>query len=329
METTEALEDSLDTYNQEWEQFTAEDASGQPRLEFLDLMRWGIVDYARAPILYLPYPIVVEMLRRFENNSFWYQDKVVQVNEELIHHITGLPFFGDKIDLKEVGAKWAVRILTRRLVGLEASTYLSHQWAAVAAKLSEGTMYPWALWAADKFKEHCMASQMSGHNFPMPSLLTVICSVDRGRPNDIYSSVIMANALDDRRLVLVWPHLAWIERTILDFTLACTLGSTFRPKRQLVVDHPLISPMTQHHYWTINKEHFSNEPYSMAWSLPYLPRIPIPEVQRKEGTTGKEKKRKSITRESESLKRKHLQVSSKQGTSERERKRHKPKDLKG
>eukprot|EP01018_Ginkgo_biloba_P006823 Gb_38724 [translate_table: standard] len=83
------------------EQFTAKDTVDQLRLQYLDLIHSGITDYARAPVLYLPYPIVVEMLRHFENDSFWFQDKVVQVNEELIPHITGLPRFGNKIDLKE------------------------------------------------------------------------------------------------------------------------------------------------------------------------------------------------------------------------------------
>eukprot|EP01018_Ginkgo_biloba_P030367 Gb_28964 [translate_table: standard] len=190
------------------------------------------------------------------------------------------------------GDKWVARILTKRLVGIEASTYLSHQWAAVVAKLSEGTVYAWALWVADKFKDHYVASQMSGHNFPMPSLHVVLRQLNDGpkaskkMPKYIkkqwreiqwtkddqatYASVIVANVPDNKRLVPVWPHPTWIERTILDFTL------TYTP------------------------EHFSKEPYSKAWSLPDLPRIPLPELQRKEGA-----------------------ISPKQRTSEREGKRHK------
>ena len=41
------------------------------------------------------------MMYHFDNGSFWFQDTMVQVNKELIHHIIGLPYFGNKIDLKE------------------------------------------------------------------------------------------------------------------------------------------------------------------------------------------------------------------------------------
>eukprot|EP01018_Ginkgo_biloba_P032160 Gb_21137 [translate_table: standard] len=95
------MEDSLDLYTQEWEQFTVENATGQLCSEHLNLMHLGIVDYAKAPVLYLPYPIVVEMLRQFEKDSFWFQGKVVQVNEELINNIIGLPLTGDKINVME------------------------------------------------------------------------------------------------------------------------------------------------------------------------------------------------------------------------------------
>eukprot|EP01018_Ginkgo_biloba_P036161 Gb_27868 [translate_table: standard] len=154
-ETTKALEGSSDLYAQEWERFTVEDATGQSHGEFVDLLHSGVVDYAMAPTLYLPYPIVVEMLHRFEDNAFC---------------------------ITHEGAKWATRFSTRRLVGIEANTYLSHQWVVVATKLVEGNVYAWAPWITDKFKEHCAASQMSDQNFPMPSLLAVICMDALGPP---------------------------------------------------------------------------------------------------------------------------------------------------
>lgn len=64
---TDRVEDHMDHYVQEWEQFTAENAKGHLCLEYICLIQSGIVDYAKAPVLYLPYPIVVEMLHRFEN----------------------------------------------------------------------------------------------------------------------------------------------------------------------------------------------------------------------------------------------------------------------
>eukprot|EP01018_Ginkgo_biloba_P010922 Gb_30932 [translate_table: standard] len=73
------------------------------------------------------------------------------------------------------GAKCVARIMAKRLIGIEANTYLSHQWAAVVAKVVEGTVYAWASWVADRFEEHCLASQMFGHPFLMPSLLAIIC----------------------------------------------------------------------------------------------------------------------------------------------------------
>eukprot|EP01018_Ginkgo_biloba_P037398 Gb_13507 [translate_table: standard] len=83
------------------------------------------------------------------------------------------------------GAKWAAK----RLIGIEANTYLSHQWVAMAAKVAKGAMYTWALWVSDRFKEHCLVSHMFGHPFPMPSLLDVICmdalgSLEWIKPNE-------------------------------------------------------------------------------------------------------------------------------------------------
>eukprot|EP01018_Ginkgo_biloba_P036689 Gb_02901 [translate_table: standard] len=326
----EVVEDSLDTYSQEWEQFIVEDAIGQPCQDYLDLMHSGVIDYARAPIMYLPYPIVVEMFRRFENDSFWFQDKVIQVNEELINHITGLPLFGDKIDLREEarstgrevilqklflrckeddvwnksngftinritneGAKWATRILTRRVVGIEANTYLSHQWAAEATKLAEGTVYSWASWIEDKFKEHCLASETSGRNFPMPSLLAIVCMEALGPPG--------------------WIQLDELPR----------LNSYSRLQKKGVIREKATYAYLALRWLNegpeaINKGHFSKEPYSMVWSPSNLPRIPLLEVQEKEGAMGKLKK-KSLTKGFKSPKGKHSKLSFEYRTSEKDR----------
>eukprot|EP01018_Ginkgo_biloba_P004878 Gb_16203 [translate_table: standard] len=216
------------------------------------------------------------MLCCFENNSFWFQDKVVQSNGFIINHITN------------EGAKWVVRILTKRLVGIEASTYLSHQWAAVVATLSKDTAYPWASWVVDKFKEHCVSSQMSGCNFPMPSLLVVICIEALGP-----SGWIQPDELPRLNSYSLLPKKGVIRENTTDAYLALRrlnngpeaskkLPEYIKPRRQLVVDYLLVSPMDQHHYWTINKAHFPKEPYSVAWSPPDLPRITLLDVQEKE-----------------------------------------------
>eukprot|EP01018_Ginkgo_biloba_P002173 Gb_13837 [translate_table: standard] len=73
------------------------------------------------------------------------------------------------------GSKWVARIMARRLIWVEASTYLSHQWVAIVVKVIEGRLYTRFPWLVDRFKKHCLASQMFRHPFPMPSLLVIIC----------------------------------------------------------------------------------------------------------------------------------------------------------
>eukprot|EP01018_Ginkgo_biloba_P007486 Gb_31139 [translate_table: standard] len=64
------------------------------------------------------------------------------------------------------GAKWAARIMARRLIGMEANTYLSHQWVAVAAKVNEGTVYAWALWAQTLMvTDHPLMSPMAQYSY--------------------------------------------------------------------------------------------------------------------------------------------------------------------
>eukprot|EP01018_Ginkgo_biloba_P032321 Gb_32257 [translate_table: standard] len=112
--------------------------------------------------------------------------KVVPIDAPLINQITGLPLQGHEINSKEEarrverdviiqrlyqgyegievwsrsngfiinrmtheGAKWAARILARRLICSEASTYLSHQWVAIALKVAGGITYAWALCGSD------------------------------------------------------------------------------------------------------------------------------------------------------------------------------------
>ena len=67
---TKSLEDILDTYSQEWEQFTIKDAIIQPCMYLLDMMCSWIFNYAKDPILYFSYHIMINMLHFFENNSF-------------------------------------------------------------------------------------------------------------------------------------------------------------------------------------------------------------------------------------------------------------------
>eukprot|EP01018_Ginkgo_biloba_P037783 Gb_23314 [translate_table: standard] len=323
-------------------------------------MQSGRADYAKAPVLYLPYPIMVEMLHRFENGSFWFQDNVVLVDEDLIHHITRLPIHDDKIDLREEarqmgremiiqklypgykevdiwnksngfiinqitneGAKWVARIMAKRLIGVEASTYLSHQWVAIAAK-------------------------MYRRPFPMPCLVVVICMEALGPPGwtnpneqprlNSYSSLKRKRGdtkdrVDDAYLGRFYLMLRWLndgpkrskklpeyikkqwreaQWTKDDKTTYASLivkylpNSNFKAQRMVVIDHPLTSPMAQYDYWAINKAHFVKEPYSMAWSPPDLPIILFLEVQGKVGTVGKEKeKKKSSTKGSKSSKSKH------------------------
>eukprot|EP01018_Ginkgo_biloba_P035999 Gb_24117 [translate_table: standard] len=42
------------------------------------------------------------------------------------------------------GAKWAARILARKLICSEAKNYISHQWAAIVLKVATGITYAWA-----------------------------------------------------------------------------------------------------------------------------------------------------------------------------------------
>eukprot|EP01018_Ginkgo_biloba_P018825 Gb_05054 [translate_table: standard] len=279
------------------------------------------------------------MFRHFEKDSIWFQDRVVQVNEELINHITGLPIASDKIDLKEEarpmgreGAKWAAKIIARRLIGVEASTYLSHLWVAVAVKAAEGMVYAWALWIADRFKEHSLASQMFGCPFLMPSLLVVICMDALGpltwiKPNEqpqlnsysclkrrrgdckdqgadaylgkIYLMLWSLNDGPERSKKLPeyikkqWREVQWMKDDQITYA-SLMLVNALDDKKSilLVVDHPLTSPVAQYYYWAVNKDHFSKEPYNMAWSPPDLLLIPFPEIREKGVMTGKEKEKK-------------------------------------
>eukprot|EP01018_Ginkgo_biloba_P024423 Gb_13293 [translate_table: standard] len=80
------------------------------------------------------------------------------------------------------GVNWDVRIRARRLICVEASTYLSHQWVVIVAKVVKGEIYAWVPWLADRFKEYYLASQMSECPFSIPSLLVVICIDALGPP---------------------------------------------------------------------------------------------------------------------------------------------------
>eukprot|EP01018_Ginkgo_biloba_P021535 Gb_26100 [translate_table: standard] len=88
---TKANEDHLDHYAKEWQQFFALDENGQHCLEYICFQRAKVVDYTEAPAIYLPYPVVVAMLHRFEKGSFWFHDKIVPVDANLVSQIIGLP----------------------------------------------------------------------------------------------------------------------------------------------------------------------------------------------------------------------------------------------
>eukprot|EP01018_Ginkgo_biloba_P012207 Gb_40144 [translate_table: standard] len=302
----DGIEDHLNHYTQEWEQFTAENAKGQHHLEYICLMHSGIVDYASALILYLPYPIVVKMLRRFENGSFWFQDKMVSINEGLIDHITGLPIHGDKIDLREKarqmgremiiqklypcceeadvwkksngfiinqitneGAKCTTRIMAKRLIGVEANTYLSHQW-------------------------------MFGCPFPMPSLLVVICMDALGLPKWINP--------DEQPRLNSYSHLK---------------------RKRGDTKHRVANAYLERFYLMLRR---LNDGPERTKKLPEYIKKQWREVQEKASTSGKEKI-KSSAKGSRSLKRKHSQLEltyrghsshdKEQKTSREERKRQK------
>eukprot|EP01018_Ginkgo_biloba_P017556 Gb_32421 [translate_table: standard] len=214
--------------------------------------------------------------------------------------------------ITQEGSKWASRFLIKRLVEIEANTYLSHQWASIAAKLTEGKVYAWAPWVTNIFKEHCAASQMAGRNFPMPSLLVVICMDALGLPRWIrLDEVPRLNAylfLHKKKGVKKEKrtnfYLEKFYLTLRQINDGLEVGFQWRPKRQLIVDHPFYSPSAQHYYWTINKEHFSKEPFTMAWLPLDLPTISLPKIQRKGEATKKEKNKKSKPKESKIQKRK-------------------------
>eukprot|EP01018_Ginkgo_biloba_P019662 Gb_23016 [translate_table: standard] len=259
------------------------------------------------------------------------------------------------------GAKWAAQFLTRRLVGTAASTYLSHQWVVVAAKLARGK------------------------NFPMLSLLAVICMVAMSPPQWItpyeiprlnaytflhkrkgvekdrranpylgkfyltlqqindglkatrrspeyvkkqwkealwieedqktYISYATANVNGVRKEVPIWPNPAWIDTTLHQMIAKFSDGFQWRCERQLNVEYPFFSPKAQHHYWSVNKENFREQPFIMAWLPMDLPIIPLPVVRREKEALGKDKKKKSTPVDPVAQKRKHLEEDPNQGTS--------------
>eukprot|EP01018_Ginkgo_biloba_P024062 Gb_29656 [translate_table: standard] len=199
--------------------------------------------------------------------AFWFYNWIVPIDRELISNITGLPMEGGTLDLKEEakeakrrkiiqelyllcteeevwrksngfhinyivdeGAKWASCIIARQLACLDANTYFSLQWVVVMVKVTTEHPYAWAPWLAKELKEYYISSQMSGHPFPMPLLVTVIYMEALG-------------------------PLGWIEPN------AC----------------PCLNLYSQLHKKKENKEHFTKEPFAIAWSLPHLPTIVLQE----------------------------------------------------
>eukprot|EP01018_Ginkgo_biloba_P020615 Gb_26576 [translate_table: standard] len=106
-----------------------------------------------------------------------------------------------------------------------------------------------------------------------------------------YLSCIPAKEAGVGKKVPVWPHPSWIKG----------------PKSTIGLSTRNISP-------------------SNSWSPPHLPIIPLPEIQRKEKATEKEKKKKSMPKVPESQKRKRPDENLGQETSEEKNRKHKPED---
>eukprot|EP01018_Ginkgo_biloba_P026145 Gb_36467 [translate_table: standard] len=83
--------------SKEWESFVAVN-EGQHNNEYQLLEKLGVLAYAQDPVLYLPYPIIVEMLRQYDNGAFWFFNKVVSIDAPLINQIIGLPLQGHEIE---------------------------------------------------------------------------------------------------------------------------------------------------------------------------------------------------------------------------------------
>eukprot|EP01018_Ginkgo_biloba_P036687 Gb_02900 [translate_table: standard] len=103
---------------------------------------FGVLAYLQAPVLFLPYPIIIEMLRRFDNGAFWFFDKVVPIEAPLINQITGWPQQGHEIDPKEE-ARFHARKKEEK--DLEAFSAQYYYWTDNATSFVQGPYgLPWS-----------------------------------------------------------------------------------------------------------------------------------------------------------------------------------------
>eukprot|EP01018_Ginkgo_biloba_P001738 Gb_09378 [translate_table: standard] len=88
---------------------------GQHNNEYQSLETSRVLACAQAPVLYLPYPIIVEMLRQYDNGAFWFFDKVVSIDAPLINQIIRLPLQGHEIDPKEEAKQVEHDVIIQRI----------------------------------------------------------------------------------------------------------------------------------------------------------------------------------------------------------------------
>eukprot|EP01018_Ginkgo_biloba_P037461 Gb_34792 [translate_table: standard] len=179
--------------------FAAVNENGQHNLAYLALQQTKRVDYAVALVLYLTYPVVVEMLHHFELGALWFYHKVVSIDGELIAEMTRFSMEGATVDLKEeakgIDKDWVMQKLypgcnredvRSKSNGFHVNCIIDEgaKWATriIPTKVAMGHLYAWAPWLANKLEDHCTTLQMSRHPFPMPSLVATICMEALGPP---------------------------------------------------------------------------------------------------------------------------------------------------
>eukprot|EP01018_Ginkgo_biloba_P027478 Gb_14697 [translate_table: standard] len=297
----EVNEDHLGVYAQEWECFSAVNNEGQRnRL----LMQGHEID-PKEESKWVERDIIIQRLyQSCEGTEVWNKS-----NGFIINRMT------------HEGAKWASRIIAKRLIDLEASTYLSHQWVAIALKIVAGITYAWAPWFAEKLKDHCRAFQMIGFRVKeeerdleafrhLGNFYFALRRLNDGpdRRNELleyikrqwsevewveddrntYASLIVMP--QTKKAIQAWAHIGVIESTIWKFKPKWWANRNPIRIRDLSIDYPFVSPNAQYQYWTSNATTFSQEPYGLPWSPSNLPVITFPEVcKRDESSKGKDK----------------------------------------
>eukprot|EP01018_Ginkgo_biloba_P012249 Gb_08086 [translate_table: standard] len=227
-----------------------------------------------APMLYLPYPMMVEILCRFESGAFWFQDHIVLVDGELIAGITKLPMECTTTDLKEeakgVDKDW---ISGRPFLVPSLVATICMETLGLAAWI-EPTSYPQLyLYARMQIRKGEEKDQ---------NAMTYLGYFHTSLQNDgLERSKKVPEYIKKQ-----WRELQWMEDdkmtyASLRFKEKDWANSNPQPPRLLVVDHSLTSPMAQYNYWTSNKAHFTEETYGLTWLPPNLPMITYPEPPEK------------------------------------------------